>query len=447
MAFVLCSMPMDDRMLKTMPTRRFVGAVLAALLLAGCAATPGPPVAAPPLGPPTVAYLPAVPATEGPMAGLLPTPTPSDIHGAQSPALLPTEETQAEPCQASEHVVTAEETLEMVAATAGLPAVQLAAINRIDVNAPLQPGQVVVIPCTKPVESPEETGALLLLATPTPIAAADTLPAAEAVTLTNAAVGTGAADTLAALLPGRVITEVVGWSAGGRPLVAYVLGNGPTRLALIGGIHGGYEWNTILLAYQILDYLLAHPEAMPPSLTVYLLPSANPDGQALVAGSEGRFVPAQLAADTRPGRMNGNNVDLNRNWDCHWAPTGLWGTTEVSGGSGPMSEPETQALATWLTKPPMDAVLFWHSAATGVFAGGCQESFEPGIALAQVYAATSGYPFQAAFTSYAVTGDAADWLALQGVPAIEVELSNHDDLDWEMNLRGVLALLEELGKR
>lgn len=430
-----------------MPTRRVVVAVLTALLLAGCAATAGPPIAAPLLGPPTVVYLPDAAATDGSIIALLPTPTPREMHSIQPPALLATGATPPMPCQAGEHVVTAEESLDLVAAAAGLPAVQLAAINRIDVNAPLRPGRVIIIPCTLSGIIQEQTDASPLLATPAPVAPSDMSPAAESTTATSALVDAGDADLPPAILSGHVITEVVGWSADGRPLVAYVLGNGPTRLALIGGIHGGYEWNTILLAYDMLDYLVAHPEEIPPSLTVYLMPSANPDGQALVAGSEGRFAPSQLAEDTRPGRMNGNNVDLNRNWDCNWAPTGLWGTTEVSGGSGPMSEPETQALAAWLTSPPMDAVLFWHSAATGVFAGGCHGPFEPGVRLAQVYAAASGYPFQATFTSYAVTGDAADWLALQGIPAIEVELRNHDDLDWEMNLRGVLALLAELGRR
>ncbi|MFN2135269.1 MAG: LysM peptidoglycan-binding domain-containing protein, partial [Candidatus Promineifilaceae bacterium] len=35
----------------------------------------------------------------------------------------------------------------------------------------------------------------------------------------------------------------------GIPIVSYQLGDGETPLILIGGIHGGYEWNTILLAY------------------------------------------------------------------------------------------------------------------------------------------------------------------------------------------------------
>lgn len=240
------------------------------------------------------------------------------------------------------------------------------------------------------------------------------------------------------------VSETIGASSRGYPLVAYRFGQGERRVALIGGIHGGYEWNTILLAYEMIDYLAQHPEAIPVSLTVYVVPSANPDGQKLVVGAVGRFAPGQVAAETRPGRLNGNGVDLNRNWECHWSPTGLWGQTEVSGGKLPFSEPETNSLKRFLTEPVMDVVVFWHSAASGVFAGGCDTPFLPAVELGQVYAHAASYPFQAAFTNYAVTGDATDWLSLQGIPAITVELNNHTDLDWEQNLAGTLALLSFL---
>lgn len=243
-----------------------------------------------------------------------------------------------------------------------------------------------------------------------------------------------------------VLTQVIGWSSQGYPLEAFVFGRGPVRLALIGGIHGGYEWNTILLAYQMIDYLSTHPESIPPALTIYVVPAANPDGQVRVTGVTGRFTPAQIDADTKPGRLNGNGVDVNRNWDCRWSPTGMWGTTEVSGGSTPMSEPETQALAVFLTQPPMDAVIFWHSAMPGVFAGGCDRPLVASETLARTYAAASGYPFQTAFTSYIVTGNAVDWLSGQGIPAIDVELNNHQGLDWGQNLPGVLAILRYLAE-
>lgn len=243
--------------------------------------------------------------------------------------------------------------------------------------------------------------------------------------------------------------QIIGYSALGHPLEVHRFGAGPDHIVFIGGIHGGYEWNTVLLAYAVIDYLAAHPAAIPPNVTVEVIPAANPDGVVKVVGRPGRFTVAEIAADARPGRFNGNAVDLNRNWDCRWAPVGLWGKTEVSGGGSPHSEPETQALIAFLRDPQVKAAIFWHSAVPGVFAGGCEATFEPGVALAQVYAAASGYPYQPAFTSYTVTGDSVDWLAAHGLPAIEVELRTHDALEWEQNLAGVLAVLAyfEAGER
>ncbi len=253
------------------------------------------------------------------------------------------------------------------------------------------------------------------------------------------------AEAAAALPAAPLAAQVVGYSALGHPLEVYRFGDGAARIVLIGGIHGGYEWNTALLAYTVIDYLAAHPEVIPPNVTVEIIPAANPDGLAAVVGHPGRFTVAEIAADTRPGRLNGNSVDLNRNWDCRWAPVGMWGKTEVSGGSAPRSEPETQALIEFLGSAAVRAVIFWHSVVPGVFAGGCEGDFAPGVALAQVYAGASGYPYQAAFTSYVVTGDAVDWLAAQGLPSIEVELKTRDALDWEQNLAGVLAVLAYSG--
>lgn len=234
---------------------------------------------------------------------------------------------------------------------------------------------------------------------------------------------------------------IIGRSTGDFPINAYQFGDGPTHLVFIGGIHGGYEWNTILLAYKAIDYFTETPEAIPQSLSLFIIPSANPDGQWLVTDTADRFTPNQVAAETRPGRFNNNQVDLNRNWDCHWSKTGLWGIQEVSGGSEPFSEVETQVLRDFLTNQSIKGVIFWHSALESIFAGGCNERFPAAEKLGQVYAEASGYPFKQSFSSYAVTGDATDWLSLRDIPAITVELTDHTNLDWDRNLKGMSAVL------
>lgn len=222
----------------------------------------------------------------------------------------------------------------------------------------------------------------------------------------------------------------------------YRIGQGPRRLAFIGGIHGGYEWNTILLAYRAISFFASHPEQVPVSISLYIIPAANPDGQAAVVGHAGRFEPSETTSDTIPGRFNGNGVDLNRNWDCNWVPTGFWGDQEVSAGSAPFSEVETQILRDFITTPPMDAVVFWHSAKPGVFAGGCDAPSSQANALANVYAVGAQYPLLDEFSDYSVTGDASDWLSSQDIPAIVVELTDHTDTDWSQNLAGMQAVID-----
>ena len=248
------------------------------------------------------------------------------------------------------------------------------------------------------------------------------------------------------------VESVIGTSVEERPLPAYQFKNGPNQIVIIGGLHGGYEWNTIALAYETIDYFTANPDAVPDSVTLHIIPSANPDGQFLVTGENGRFSAERIAQipleETLPGRFNANKVDLNRNWDCEWHKSAYWRDQWVSGGAEPFSEPETQALRDFLLgqlgqlgQSP-EVVLFLHSAADGVFASGCGEPFAPSLKAAEIYGLAAGYPVYERFDAYIVTGDAGDWLAAQGIPAFAVELKNHESLDLEKNLAGMTAILD-----
>jgi predicted deacylase len=279
-------------------------------------------------------------------------------------------------------------------------------------------------PTTAVTQPPVVLATAAALPSPTP----DALPVPSA-----AAASDAPADGRAA---------AIGFSAGGRPLTDYQFGSGPNQIALVGGMHGGYEWNTILLAYRLIDYFTQNPDAVPETVTLHIIPAANPDGQFAVAGRDGRFSPADVdaAADNFPGRFNGNGVDLNRNWDCQWQPAGKWRDQEIDAGEFPFSEPETAALRDFFLALQPTAVVFWHSAANGVYGAGCPDLYQPAYDLTQLYGSAAGYPVYESFDSYEVTGDASDWLALQGIPAITVELETHEALDWEKNLAGVTAV-------
>jgi predicted deacylase len=238
--------------------------------------------------------------------------------------------------------------------------------------------------------------------------------------------------------------QIIGASAEGRPIVAYRFGSGPQPVIFVGGIHGGYEWNTILLAYEAVDYFSTHPEMIPPNVTLHIIPSANPDGQYQVTNGNGRFAATNVLTDTVPGRFNANGVDLNRNWDCDWSATARWREEEVSGGERPFSEPETTALRDYFLAVQPAVVVFWHSAANGVYAAGCPETDGRSLEMAQVYGLAASYSTHERFNSYPITGDASDWLTKQGIPSFTVELKTHADTEWPQNRAGMLALLAEI---
>jgi len=221
---------------------------------------------------------------------------------------------------------------------------------------------------------------------------------------------------------------VYGWSVEGRPLVAYRLGDGPVARALVGGIHGGYEWNTTALMSKTLEYFASRRDQIPPELTLYVVPLANPDGAA--AGT-----------DRVHGRMNANRVDLNRNWDYQWQMTATHGTWPVFAGAHPFSEPETTALREFILDRQIDATVFYHSAAGEVYSGAGAEASQT-VALAKWLAQQTGYRYAPeGIPGQITTGNSIDWLTHQGITAVEVELSTHETLDWEINLRGLRAFL------
>jgi predicted deacylase len=245
---------------------------------------------------------------------------------------------------------------------------------------------------------------------------------------------------------------VIGTSVEGREIEAYTFlpassadGKGETNLVFVGGIHGGYEWNSVVLAYTFIDYLSAHPEFIPENLTITIIPSANPDGVYKVIGKEGRFATEDVPKDidTSPGRFNARGVDLNRNFDCRWSPNAVWREHPVGAGSSPFSEPEAMAIKNFMLAMRPDAVVFWHSQANAVYASFCETGILPKtLDIMNAYAQGSGYPAVKSFDAYEVTGDAEGWLASIGIPAITVELKTHETVEWEQNLAGIKALFK-----
>ena len=219
----------------------------------------------------------------------------------------------------------------------------------------------------------------------------------------------------------------IGRSVGGRPITVQRYGTGERVLLLVGGVHGGWESNTVELMRELGEHFSQTPEDVLPGLSVVIIPALNPDGVAVGASLEGRF--------------NGNGVDLNRNWACGWQAEAVWREGPVDPGGGPFSEPETRALADFIEQTRPAAALFYHSAANGVFAGNCaaRQTEWRSDDLSAVYGEAANYSYGRTFSAYPVTGTAPSWVDGLGIPAADVELSSPRDSQFARNLRGVLA--------
>ncbi len=247
---------------------------------------------------------------------------------------------------------------------------------------------------------------------------------------------------------------VLGTSVENRNITAYHFGSdaqvGVKELLFIGGIHGGYEWNSVLVAYEFMDYLKTNPTRIPAGIRITVISAMNPDGLFKTIGKEGRFTEADVPtpiAKTVAGRYNASSVDLNRNFDCDWKSSGMWQNTKVSGGSAAFSEPESRAIQSYVSAHKPAAAVVWFSAAGGVYSSQCGKGVLPETSvITKVYGAASGYPQFKNFDAYEITGDMVNWFAKNDIPAISVLLTNHKDTEWSKNQAGIEALLMHYAK-
>ncbi len=281
---------------------------------------------------------------------------------------------------------------------------------------------LMVLPTLAPSPSPTRTPTAADTATPAPS------PSPTA-TLTFSAAATATAPPTLTLTPTPRPTLPAAFAYGksveGRDLLARSFGSGQRMVMLVGGIHTGYEANSVTLVNELIAHFERAPQDVLPGITLVLIPAANPDGLERGRSADGRF--------------NARGVDLNRNWDCEWSPDAFWRQRSVDPGVEPFSEPEAIALAALIYDLRPAAVIFYHAAANGVYAGSCN-GLSHSDELAAVLGAATGYPYGEMFAKYVVTGTESNWVDSLGIPAVDLELSTTTDTELVRNRSGVMAV-------
>lgn len=215
-------------------------------------------------------------------------------------------------------------------------------------------------------------------------------------------------------------TFSIGSSVRGRALTAYRFGNGPQMIIYMGAMHGS-ESNSKRLMDEWFSEVNARPERVPAHRSIVIIPSVNPDGVAV--GS----------------RFNARAVDLNRNFPANdWksvVTTPASSEPTPAGGPSPLSEPESQAVATFIRQNSPRLVLSFHSKAAIVEANEAGDS----VSIAGAYASRAGYAAvpksQSAPTfKYDTTGAMEDWMRDKlGRLALVIELASNSSSEFGRN--------------
>jgi protein MpaA len=190
--------------------------------------------------------------------------------------------------------------------------------------------------------------------------------------------------------------SAIGYSVERRPLYVAQSGTGPTRIYVVGGVHGDET-----VGRSRLDALLKSPHY---AVTLRVLRDLNPDGTA-----------------TRR-RVNARGLDLNRNW-----PSANFDPADT-GGAAPLSEPETRAAAADLQAFRPDLVVVLHAAANGPFV-----NYDgPAAELAASFAGAAGTSWPGWHVrpdmGYATPGSLGSYLGVdRNIPILTIEFQQGQD--------------------
>jgi len=205
---------------------------------------------------------------------------------------------------------------------------------------------------------------------------------------------------------------IAGSSVENRPIMYYVLGQGPEVVFILSTIHGDEPAGTPLVK-KLADYLQQQRKFLE-GCTVVLMPVANPDG---------------LARNTR---QNTNGVDLNRNF----ASQNRINNEEF--GLTPLSEPEAYIIEQLIRQFNPDRIVSIHQPY------GCIDYDGPGQMLANHMAKYCDLPVK---KLGALPGSLGSFAGVTlGIPTITFEMKENDskldtEILWQRYGKALLAAI------
>ena len=200
-----------------------------------------------------------------------------------------------------------------------------------------------------------------------------------------------AADTIIHL-------DSIGSSVEGRPILAVKIGgsaDAPARPnVLFMATHHAREWVSTEMAMRLIRYLAdSVPAALRDARDIWVIPVVNPDGYQYTFTGDRLW-----RKNRRPNAGGTTGVDLNRNYPAFWGLDNLGSSpmpsAETYRGTGPASEPETQAiLAFHAAHPPVTAVSYHTFSGLILYPYGYRSgTVAPDVAVYQALAGTDLRP-------------------------------------------------------
>ncbi len=235
--------------------------------------------------------------------------------------------------------------------------------------------------------------------------------------------------------------EKIGSSVEGRTLYALKVGNGSKEILMDASMHAREHMTTNVLLEMIDEYTYHYlkgtkfnsmnVKTILDRVSIWFVPMMNPDGVTLVQSKANASIATKKLnnGSTNYNRWKANirGVDLNRNFDGGWAKKTSTKAPSYKNYKGPkaFSEPESQALRSFVAKHKFKSYISYHSSGSILYYYNYQKStaLKRDLSVAKMINNVTGYRIMPP-TGETGSGASTDWFIMNyKMPGITVEIA------------------------